>query len=288
MAMTGRWSAAGLLTLVLTSTVRAQAQPPLDLRHVPAPPPVFPNLVQAVHEPHMPVAVPATQEIEVLDPNVDPRGNPAVVTQPGPDGGVVIDIPPTVLVHRYYYTGNRSFQARLLPGGPCIVVASHPKSGERLYIPVQLPPGAPRVTYTADSIEYDFGTQAVTITFCCLFQHRPKVTYRQGVPFTEKVEKAAVCVRDATRRLVNRTGIPACADKVAKGSKSVVVTTVDRLNDLGKVVVAPPIAVLKATPLANLFTESPEDRATKERDSVVQRARDQALRQENAFINTSR
>src|SRR5207302_10265435 len=138
--------------------------------------------------PHQPTPVPATMEIEVLDPNVDARGNPAVLTRPGPAGGVLVDIPPTVLVHRYYYTGDRTFQARLLPGGPCIVVASHPRTGERLYIPVQLPPGAPRVTYTAGSIEYDYGTQAVTISFCCLLHAGPKVTYRQGVPFTQKVE----------------------------------------------------------------------------------------------------
>src|SRR5205814_3237000 len=123
-------------------------------------------------------------EIEVLDPNVDPRGNPAVVTRPtvvmtpaGPDGRVMVDIPPTVLVHRYYYTGDRTFQAQLLPGGPCIVVASHPKTGERLYIPVTFPPGAPRVTYATDSIDYDYGSQAVKVSFCCWFHARPKVTY---------------------------------------------------------------------------------------------------------------
>src|SRR5262249_51460035 len=154
--------------------------------------------VDAVSRPHQPTPVPPALEIEVLDPNVDARGNPAVVTRPatvltstGPDGRVIVDIPPTVLVHRYYYTGDRTFQARLLPGGPCIVVVSHPKTGERLYIPVQFPPGAPRVTYTDDSIEYDYGTQAVTISFCCLLCASPKVTYRQGVPLTQKVENIA-------------------------------------------------------------------------------------------------
>ena len=61
-----------------------------------------------------------------------------------------------------------------------------------------------------------------------------KVTYRQGVPFTQKVENVVIGARDATRRLVARTSIPECADKLASGTKSVVVTTVDRVNDLGK------------------------------------------------------
>jgi hypothetical protein len=193
-----------------------------------------------------------------------------------------------VLVHRYYYTGDRSFQARLLPGGPCIVVVSHPKTGERLYIPVQLPPGAPRVTYTPDSIEYDYGTQGVTISFCCLLCEKPKVTYRQGVPFTKKVENVAGCACDATRRLVNRTGIPDAADKAASGAKSAVVTTVDRANDVGKFLSGPPIALIRATPLGNLFNESPEDLAAKARNAQVQRATDLATNQADAFIKTNR
>jgi hypothetical protein len=55
--------------------------------------------------------VPPTQEIVVLDPNVDPNGNPAVIPRPNCNF-TLVDIPPTVLVHRFYYTGDRSFYAR--------------------------------------------------------------------------------------------------------------------------------------------------------------------------------
>ena len=265
--------------------------------NTPPPPPVFPKVAAYVSGLHATSLVPPALEIEVLDPNVDPRGNPAVLTRPaavltsmGPEGRMVVDIPPTVLVHRYYYTGDRSFQAGLLPGGPCIVVVSHPKTGERLYIPVQFPPGAPRVTYTGNSIEYDYGTQAVTISFCCLINTRPKVTYRNGMLLTQKLENVAVDARDATRRLVSRTAIPKAADKVASGTKSFVFTTMDKANDLAKQSwQAPPIALInKATPLGTLFTESPEDQAAKARASLLQRAQDQALHQEDAFIKTNR
>src|SRR5437016_1193792 len=110
---------AGLL-LALGSVALAQ-----EPRVAVPPPPLFPRALNAVKAPHQPTPVPPTLEIEVLDPNVDPRGNPAVVTKPscvrtchGPEGRLTVDIPEVVLVHRYYYTGDRTFQGPFLPGGP--------------------------------------------------------------------------------------------------------------------------------------------------------------------------
>ncbi len=130
--------------------------------------------------------VPPTLEIEVLDPNADPLGRPAVELVQG-ENGMIVEIPPVVLVHRYYFTGERSFQAQLLPGGPTIVVANHPKTGERTYIDVQMPPGAPRVTYTDRAIEYDFGNTGVTVCFGIL--GNPSVSYRSGPSVQSRVNK---------------------------------------------------------------------------------------------------
>lgn len=141
----------------------------------------------ALAAPHGSGGVPPTDEIEVLDPNADPLGRPAVEVH-RVDGQMIVDIPPTVIVHKYYYSGDRSFQAQLLPGGPSIVVAGHPKSGERCYLEVQMPAGAPRVTYCAKSIDYDFGDRGMTITFCMFGP--PKVTYRNGPTFKTKVGQA--------------------------------------------------------------------------------------------------
>jgi hypothetical protein len=52
-------------------------------------------------------------------------------------------------------------------------------------------------------------------------------------------------------------------------------------------VAAPPIAILRATPLSNFFTESPEDRAIRNRNTLLQRATDTA-RKEDPFINTNK
>ncbi len=130
--------------------------------------------------------VPPALEIEILDPRADPLGNPAVELKPQGDT-MQVEIPPVILVHRYYYSGDRSFQAQMLPGGPTIVVANHPKTGERCYIPVQMTPGAPRVTYTAKKIEYDFGRRGITIAFG-LFG-KPTVKYRNSEKLSRQVAK---------------------------------------------------------------------------------------------------
>jgi hypothetical protein len=125
-----------------------------------------------------PANVPPSFEIEVLDPNADSMGRPAVELRPHKDGQLEVVIPPVVLVHKYYYTGDRSFQAQMLPGGPTIIVVNHPKSGERCYIETNMMPGAPRVTYTGHDITYDFGEHGTTLQFPIFGQ--PKVKYRSG------------------------------------------------------------------------------------------------------------
>lgn len=139
----------------------------------------------AAHRP--PWNVPPTDEIEVLDPSADPLGRPAVELRQTLDG-LQVEIPPTVLVHKYYYTGDRSFQAQILPGGPSILVVNHPKTGERCYIPAQMLPGAPRVTYTSSCIEYDYGANGITLHFG-LFG-KPSIKYRSGQPWSRKLSDA--------------------------------------------------------------------------------------------------
>jgi len=130
--------------------------------------------------------VPPGWEIEVIDPNADPLGRPATELHEE-DGSIRVDIPAAILVHKYYYTGDRSFQAQSLPGGPVILVLHHPKTSEQLYLEAQLLPGAPRVTYTAKSVEYDYGEHAITVHFG-LFG-RPSVKYRSGTPLNRKLGK---------------------------------------------------------------------------------------------------
>lgn len=216
------------------------------------------------------VAVPPALEIEVLDPNVDPLGNPAVVTTPGRDGKFLVDIPPAVLVHRYYYSGERSFQGPQIPGGPTILVMNHPRTGQRLYVETQMLPGAPRVKYTSSTIEYDYDSQAIILKFG--HHGNPSVTYRQGVPLALRIKQASARRHEKIDNFVQRTGIPTAGGKIREVGKNVAETAADRIHDVGKMAAAPVIQIVKATPLGNAFTSSPEDRATKARDGAVQRA----------------
>lgn len=138
--------------------------------------------------------VPPTQEIEILDPGVDPTGKPAVLVRPGMNGLQQVEIPPAVIVHRFYYTGDRTFQGPMLPGGPVIIAVNHPKTGERVYVPLTMPPGAPRVTYTGRTIRYDYGPQSVTLTFGIC--GKPTVSYSQGTIAGDRLRQFGSGIRE--------------------------------------------------------------------------------------------
>lgn len=182
--------------------------------------------------------VPPTQEIVVLDPNVDPSGNPTVITSKA-NGFVMVEIPPSVLVHRFYHSGERSFQAQMLPGGPSVVVVNHPKTGERVYVPVVLPPGAPRVKYHATSIDYDYGPQTVSVRF----GHGGKswVNYRQqGTELGEKIHKAGDRMIEKAKAMLERTGIPDAVRELKSTKEEVKNYVIDGFRDTSRDLIGTP------------------------------------------------
>jgi hypothetical protein len=249
-----------------------------SIRDVPTPSgisPIQPTMTMALQaRAHLPAStpVPPTEEIQVLDPNVDPMGRPAVKVNPtiGPDGLARVDIPPCVLVLRYYYTGDRSFQGPMLPGGPSIIVVNHPADGARLYLEVQMPPGAPRVIYNRHYIEFNYGVQSVKLSFGA--HGRPKVSFRQGVSTMTKVKVARIEARQATARFIERTGAPEAARKVHQKAKSVASSTADRIHDVGKAAVTPVLQVVKLIPGINLLNSDSVEQAETERNTLVKQA----------------
>jgi hypothetical protein len=198
-----------------------------------------------------PVTVPPAQEIEILDPHVDPGGKPKVITVPTATG-LQIDIPPTVLVHHFYYTGDRKFQGPMFPGGPTIVVVTHPFTNQRCYIPVQMPPGAPYVSYRAHYIEYNFGQQAIFVNF----------TACGGT---------SVTVRHGHRRYIPSTTQPN-DDGILHTAANVVATSAQGVVETSKVLARPFIATFQALPL----TRTPADRAAQKQNDAVEHASTQA------------
>lgn len=112
---------------------------------------------------------PGLHDLVVLDPGAHRQGLPAVHLEPGHDcrtaGDLVVDIPPAVHVHRYYYSGDKEIQGPIITGGPTIVVANHPKTGERMYVDAVLPAGAPRIAYDKSGITYVYPRQRVRIHY---------------------------------------------------------------------------------------------------------------------------
>ena len=107
---------------------------------------------------------PGLHDLVVYDPSTHERGFPAVQLNPKGDG-LVVDIPPTIHIHRYYYSGDKEIQGPIIAGGPTVVVANHPKTGERMYIDVMLPAGAPRIAYDKHGITYVYPNQRVEVRF---------------------------------------------------------------------------------------------------------------------------
>jgi hypothetical protein len=193
-------------------------------------------------------------EIDVLDPNVDPTGHPKTLLVTQPDGRRTVEIPPTVLVHKLYFTGERSFRGPYIPGGPCIVVATHPKTGERVYVPVQMHPGYPTVRYTGCTIEYDYGPQSITIHF----KHcgDPTVTYSQCGKLGYAAVQAAGQARSSLSTLYQHTELSTCWMKVKQGTKNVFTNATDKTVQVVTAVKQPIVKVLSAVPGAKLFTDS--------------------------------
>lgn len=239
--------------------------------------------------------VPPGQEIEVLDPNVDPTGKPlAKVTSFAPPAFDAqypvlpaalpqqqVDVPPAVLVHKFYYTGDRTFQAQFLPGGPLIVSVNHPKTLERVYVPVTLPPGAPRVTYSDDTVRYDYGPQSVSL----VFGHcgNPRVRYSQSTNASENARTRISATKAQTRSFVQRTGIPQGMQRFRDTSKETFGTVADRISDVGTFVADGFRAAIQFIPGSQLLTPDPEGRAVREQERL-QRAADNRPDLDNTFV----
>jgi hypothetical protein len=193
--------------------------------------------------------VPPTLEIEVIDPGVDSAGNPAVLVRDRENGSTV-DIPPTVLVHRYYYSGDRSFRGPMLPGGPSIVVANHPRTGERCYVPVQMMPGSPRVIYTGRRIEYDYGDHGIAVHFG--WCDEPTVKYRSGKTWPKKL--GALVHAEQLHNRAREVGRQ--SNQLAGRSKTVMIGAAAEAKDAVKMLSLPMVNTLEMLPFGKAVFSS--------------------------------
>jgi hypothetical protein len=120
-------------------------------------------------------------DLVIYDAGQHYRDLPAVNFAPVP-GGAKVEIVPKVHVHRYYYSGDKTFQGPLIGGGPVTVVAKHPVTNKQLYIDVNLPSGAPSIRYTGRAITYVYQDRRVRIAFPRWTRDRDHavVSYHEG------------------------------------------------------------------------------------------------------------
>lgn len=226
---------------------------------------------QAQHRPF--ATVPPSLEIEVLDPGADSLGNPAVELLANGE----VNIPPVVLVHRYYYSGDRSFQGPMLPGGPSILVVNHPKTGDRVYVPAQMMPGAPRVTYTRGGITYQYENHAVMLHFG--FHGQPTIKYRSGASIQQKVGKV-LHVEQVAEHLQNAKDK---TSQLAERCKTASVGITAEVVDASKVVTLPVCNILQCLPFGKkLFAGDMESylaekAAIYRRDKAIKHAEKQQM-----------
>jgi len=213
------------------------------------------------------ILVSPVDELEIFDPRVDSEGKPRALIEPvdGLYGGQQVIVPPFVLVHKQYYTGDRDFRAQNFPGGPCVVVVSHPYTGEQLKLDVTMLPGAPRVTYRRQYIDYDFGERRIRIRFChplrVFHKYNPTVHVIAGRGFRSAQNPSTE--PGHLSRWVHDTGIPDGVDSVVHAAGSVANSTANIIRTTGEVVTRPVKGVIQSTPLSGLVT--PEEDAALQR-----------------------
>lgn len=168
------------------------------------------------------------------------------------------ETPLTVIVHRYYYTGDRDFQGPMMQGGPTLITANDPATGEQTQIEALLPPGAPRITYRSDRIVYDYRDRAITVRF-----GRPGplglgraakptilVTHRSAAK--QGAARQAELRNEHRREWWSRTGIASASEEVAATTKDLANNAADAIHTVGDAATAPIKAVWRATPLSGL------------------------------------
>lgn len=217
--------------------------------------------------------VPATQEIQVILPGVSSDGIPAVLVETEGQNAE-IEIPPTVLVHRYYYTGDRKFQGPYIPGGPSIIVANHPKTKCRVYIDVQMLPGAPEVIYSANLIEYRYGKNRVLVSFA--HDGGAKVSYKNHLPIGTTFKKATVGTAKATVKVIEKTKVPKTTSRFVK-------TVGGYTYDAGKFVVGKSKQLISNTPLSGLLIKDDAELEYDHRNRKLEKATEEILRTGGSF-----
>jgi hypothetical protein len=176
---------------------------------------------------------PGLNDLVVYDPGMHERGLPSPQLRPTPEGNFTVETPPAVHLHRYYYSGDKEFQGPLINGGPTMIVARHPKSGDNMYVDVVLPPGAPVVAYNSKSITYVYPDQRVEVEFSHFIFNDDKVVvhYCSGRGIGRVTRDVVTCAATKCHSRVSQSAFIQAAADVGSCGKSFAVGTAASVGD---------------------------------------------------------
>lgn len=207
------------------------------------------------------VKVSPSDELLIIDPNQDSQNRPTPNFVADGNGNQRIEIPPTVIFHRYYYTGDRDFQGPMLPGGVTVLVANHPRTGEQVSVQAMLLPGAPRIRYCKTSIIYNYSDRCITLDFGHLCGCEPKMIYHRDDPLSLGIQQKVTEVHGVTRGFVVATGIPQAASEIRTRGHNAIQATGQRINTTGTAVFGHALNLFDSTPAGDLGKPSTRQNA---------------------------
>lgn len=233
--------------------------------------------------PRAPLVSPV-DEIQVILPATSREFRPeAVVT------GQKVEIPPAILVHKSYYSGDRDFRAPAFPGGPTLVVVQSPETGQQLCLEVQMPAGSPRVFYRRHWIDYHFGSQVVRIQFCNpLRLHESKQPEVKYLTASSDLRSPDIeCSETTAGQWIQKTGLPSVVKGSTETAKTVADGAAGGIRTVSTAVLSPLRQVRDSTILGRFLKANPEEEAIRARDEAVKSQQQRAERL-NATIPTLR
>lgn len=181
-------------------------------------------------------------DLVIYDPGTHEQGLPDVTFEPDGEGQEV-DIAPIVHVHRNYYNGNQEYQGPIISGGPTVVVANHPRTGERMYLDVMLPAGAPIIEYDNSKITYVFADRRVVI--CFSGRNKATIKHLSGRGAARIARERAATAKEKHKVAVQQSTLAgalkeaACdAKKMAVGAVGVVGQTATAVVQTGQKIVS--------------------------------------------------
>jgi hypothetical protein len=227
-------------------------------------------------------------ELVVFEAGTHERGF-AEVELVGTEFGTQVDVSRALHVHRTYYTGDKEFQFSLIQGGPTTVVVNHPRTGEKLYVEVDLPAGIPIIAYNQHSITYVFPDRRICIQFprfgksACV----SVVNLKGHGLMRSHIERSQAAHARHRAALANNPLAGAVRDTGAS-AKNLVVGGLGIANQTGATVVTSVRTTVENLPLISQARQAGENAAERGNQVAIDRITRTAERADRQFLPTNR